>query len=138
MTTDIQRERTALRTKLCTGCMVAANGRGGSKILESSASTDRPGLVQMWPLYLDLEIGAARPTLALADLLVSLLSQGAAFGHLSRPGSLVTRSATASCLYLVPTRCHVPFVVRAVSPFFVQVKRSCSRCHFRIYHIQKM
>ena len=69
MTTSAQRERTVLRIKVYTGCMVpGSNGRGGASIPESCADINRPGLVQMWPLDLDKEIDTAKPTLALVDL----------------------------------------------------------------------
>ena len=62
-------ERKVLRARLYKGyTAVTQDGRGGSKILESTAESSRPGLLQLWPLYLDVELAAAKPTLALADV----------------------------------------------------------------------
>ncbi len=69
MTTAAQRERTQLRTKLYTGCMIpGSHGRGGARIPESSRDAARPGLVQLWPAYLDKERAAAKPTLTLVGV----------------------------------------------------------------------
>jgi len=69
MTTAAQRERTQLRTKLYTGCMIpGSHGRGGARIPESSRDAARPGLVQLWPTYLDKERAAAKPTLTLVGV----------------------------------------------------------------------
>ena len=69
MTTAVQRERTQMRTKLYTGCMIhGSHGRGGARILESSRDASRPGLVQLWPTYLDKERAAAKPTLTLVGV----------------------------------------------------------------------
>ena len=58
MTTAAQRERTPMRTKLYTGCMIpGSHGRSGARIPESSRDAARPGLVQLWPAYLDKERG---------------------------------------------------------------------------------
>ena len=67
-TTDTQNERKHLRANLYTGHMTAGSGRGGAKIQESSADEKKPGLVQMWPKYLDMEINASKPTLTLPDV----------------------------------------------------------------------
>ena len=68
MKTPAQRERTQLRKKLYTGRMIPANGRGGLAIPESSPDGARPGLVQLWPTYLDSERAAARPTLTMVGV----------------------------------------------------------------------
>jgi len=66
MTTTAQRKRTELRTKLYTGCMIpGSHGRGGDAIEEGSTDVTRPGLVQMWPTYLDLERRAAKNRLTM-------------------------------------------------------------------------
>ena len=64
-----------MRTKLYTGHMIPMGGRGGAPIPESSADASRPGLIQMWPIYLDMELAAAKPTLSLPDVAAMLEQQ---------------------------------------------------------------
>ena len=66
--TDEQKERTALRTKLYSGCTLVFAGRGGVPIPESCADKRKPGLVEMWPKYLTVELAASKPTLSLPDV----------------------------------------------------------------------
>ena len=81
MPTAAQRERTQMRTKLYTGHMIPMGGRGGAPIPESNADASRPGLIQMWPIYLDMELAAAKPTLSLPDVAAMLEQQQAPAFH---------------------------------------------------------
>ena len=81
MPTAAQRERTQMRTKLYSGHMIPMGGRGGAPIPESNADASRPGLIQMWPIYLDMELAAAKPTLSLPDVAAMLEQQQAPAFH---------------------------------------------------------
>jgi len=65
-------DRKLYRQKLYAARTPLYGGRGGVAIPESSADARRPGLVQMWPLYLDAELAAAKPTLSLPDVAAML------------------------------------------------------------------
>ena len=67
MPTAAQRERTQMRQVLYTGKHRAADGRGGP-VAESQSRDGKPGLIQLWPQYLDAEFAAAKPTLTMPDV----------------------------------------------------------------------
>ena len=69
MPTPAQRERTEMREKL-----YACKTRGGGDVCELAR-------VQLWPLYLEIELRAAKPTLTLAGMAVMIEEeQTPAFG----------------------------------------------------------
>ena len=104
MPTAAQRERTQMRTKLYTGHMIPMGGRGGAPIPESSADASRPGLIQMWPIYLGMELAAAKPTLSLPDVAAMMeLQQAPAFHALAARQLSENELATALGL-AVPRR----------------------------------
>ena len=70
MPTAAQRDRTQMRQKLSTGQYRAVDGRGCGPVPESQSRDGKPGLVQLWPQYLNAEFAAAKPTLTMPDGLI--------------------------------------------------------------------
>ena len=67
-TTPAQRERTEMRRKLHTAQHRVVDGRGGGPVSESYSKDGKPGLVQLWPQFLDADFAAAKPTLSIPDV----------------------------------------------------------------------